>query len=221
MNASLRLPLAALLAALLMPGLAGAQSPVRFGLTAVPVFAWHRSDNVTVASDGAVAGFQYGLLVDYEIDDEGRYAFASGVLISGYGGKLLDNRPVAYSLQDRNRFQYVEIPLTFKLTATEFNYFSFFGQIGVVPGVNIRARGDRTVTPAQADEPDYENAKLTGITPVNFGLEVGGGARYALGEHLNASAGLFYRNGFVNIYDDNDGDKITLNHVALQVALYF
>jgi hypothetical protein len=200
---------------------ATAQSPVRFGLTAVPVVAWHRSDNPEVESDGALPGFQYGLLVDYLIDDEGRYTFASGLLISGVGGKLLDQQPAAYSVQDKNRLQYIEIPLTFKLTATELNYFTFFGQIGVVPGVNIRARGDRDVTPDQIDVPDYENEKLPSVNALNFGLEVGGGIRYALGEHLGLSAGLFYRNGFVNVYEDNDGDKITLNHLALQVGLFF
>jgi hypothetical protein len=222
MNASLRLPIAALLAALLIPGLAGAQSPVRFGLTAVPLVTWHKTDNPAIESDGPLVGFQYGLLVDYQFDDDGRYALATGVLVSGFGGKLLDLRPDAYSVQEKNRYQYLEIPLTVKLTATEFNYFTFFGQIGVVPGVNIRARGDRTVTPPQINGPfALENAKLPQVNLFNIGLEVGGGARYALGENLNLSTGLLYRNGFVNVYDDGDGDKITLNHVALQVALYF
>lgn len=198
-----------------------AQSSFRFGLTAVPVAAWHRSDNPMVESDGAVLGFQYGLLLDYLFDDEGRYAFSSGVIISGVGGKLLDNQPAAYSVQDKNRLQYVEIPLTFKLTATELNYFTFFGQIGVVPGVNIRARGDRDVTPNQLLFPDRVNAKLTNVNLLNFGLEVGGGVRYALGENLALSGGLFYRNGFANVYNDGDGDKITLNHLALQVGIFF
>lgn len=217
----LRFPLFCFLLTLLAWQEVAAQSPVRFGLTAVPVIAWHRSDNPDLESDGLVAGFQYGLLVDYLIDEEGRYAFSSGLLISGVGGKLLDNQPMAYSIQDQNRLQYIEIPLTFKLTATELNYLTFFGQIGVVPGINIRARGDRDVTPDQVNEPDYENAKLPSVNALNFGLEVGGGVRYALGEHLGLSGGLFFRNGFVNVYEDNDGDKITLNHLALQIGLFF
>ena len=213
------LPLLAVL--LSLHQLAEAQSPVQFGLTASPLIAWHKTDNPEIESDGAVVGFQYGLLVNYLIDEDGRYAFASGILVSGFGGKLLDGQPAAYSIQDRNRLQYLEIPLTFKLTATEFNYFTFFGQIGIVPGANIRARGDRMVTPVQVDEPDYENIKLPNINIFNIGLDVGGGVTYALGENLRANGGIFYRNGFINIYDDSDGDKITLNHVALQLALYF
>jgi hypothetical protein len=91
----------------------------------------------------------------------------------------------------------------------------------MVPGVNIRARGDRDITPDQMGFPDEINRKITETLLVDIGLQVGAGAMYELAEHLHLSGGIIYRNGFVNNYDDGDGNKITLNHLALQIGIFF
>lgn len=201
--------------------LAQAQSPVRIGLSATPLVSWHRPDNAAINNDGAQMGFQYGLLVDLALNESGRYALATGALVTMAGGKLEDTRSLVFNINDNNRLQYVEVPVMFRLTATELNYYRFYGIIGMVPGVNIRARGDRSYDPVQILIPAEVNRKIGNANLLNVGLEVGGGVQYDLAEHLTLSAGLVYRNGFVNIYDDGDDDKITLNHVALNVAVFF
>jgi opacity protein-like surface antigen len=194
------------------------QTPVRIGLSATPLVSWHRPDNAAISNAGAKIGFQYGLLVDVPLNESGRYALATGALVTMAGGNLDDNRSPAFTVQDVNRMQYVEV--SFRLTATELNYYKFYGLIGMVPGVNIRARGDRSYDPVQILIPAEVNRKIDNTNLLNVGLEVGGGVQYDLAEHLTLMAGLVYRNGFVNIYNDSDDDKITLNHVALNVAVF-
>lgn len=198
-----------------------AQSPVRIGLSATPLVSWHKPDNTAINNDGASMGFQYGLLLDLALNESGRYALATGALVTMGGGKLEDTRSMVFSTLDNNRLQYIEVPVMFRLTATELNYYRFYGIIGMVPGVNIRARGDRSYDPVQILIPAEENRKIDNANLLNVGLEVGGGVQYDLAEHLTLNAGLVYRNGFVNIYDDGDDDKITLNHVALNIAVFF
>ncbi|MBI1191612.1 MAG: outer membrane beta-barrel protein [Bacteroidetes bacterium] len=197
------------------------QSPVRIGLSATPLVSWHRPDNAAISNAGARMGFQYGMLVDVALNESGRYALATGALVTMAGGSLEDNTNLVFSVNDVNRLQYIEVPVMFRLTATELNYYRFYGVIGMVPGVNIRARGDRSYDPVQILIPAEVNRKIGNANLLNVGLEVGGGVEYDLAEHLTLSAGLVYRNGFVNIYDDGDNDKITLNHVALNVAVFF
>jgi len=199
---------------------AQAQVPVRIGLSATPLVSWHRPDNAAISNAGAKMGFQYGLLVDVFLNESGRYALATGALVTMAGGNLDDNH-LSYTIQDINRLQYVEVPVSFRLTATELNYYKFYGLIGMVPGFNIRARGDRSYDPLQILIPDEVNRKIGDVNLFNIGLEVGGGVQYDLAEHLTLSAGLVYRNGFVNVYNDGDDDKTTLNHVALNIAVFF
>ncbi len=198
-----------------------AQSNFRFGLSATPLVSWYKIDNPAIVNEGVRMGFQYGLLTDILLEETGRYAFSSGVLVTMNGGQLTDNRDTGFSVNDVNRLQYLEIPVTMKLTATELNYFKFFGQIGVVPGFNIRARGDRSFDPTLINNPDVLNRKVNEINIFNIGLQVGGGIDYELAESLSLSGGIYYRNGFVNLYDDGDKDKITLNQLALVIALFF
>lgn len=198
-----------------------AQSAFRFGLTASPLISWHRPDNPAITSDASRLGFQYGLLMDYNLEETGRYAFATGILVTMNGGTIVDTRDTGYNIIDANRLQYIDIPLTVRLTATELNYFKFYGQIGMTPGVNIRARGDRDINPDRIDIPDQINRKIDGVNLFNIGLEVGGGMVYNISEHLGANVGITYRNGFVNLYRDGDDDKTTLNQVALNLALFF
>jgi hypothetical protein len=193
---------------------------VRFGLTATPLISWHKADDPRISSEGVRAGFQYGLLVDALLNGEGRYIFSTGAVVTMTGGNLNTTTDV-FSISDQNSLQYFEIPLTLKLVATELNYFRFWGQFGLVPGVNIRARGDRDVSPDQVDISDAINRRISEIMLVDIGLQVGAGAMYELAEHLHLSGGIIYRNGFVNNYDDGDGNKITLNHLALQIGIFF
>ncbi len=199
---------------------AKAQNSVRFGLAANPMLAWHKVDNPNMSNEGVRAGFQYGLLVDFFFDEEGRYAFTTGAIISMMGTKYSDDRNPLLQINDVNRLQYFEVPLSVKLIATELNYYKFFGQIGMVPGVNIRARGDRTYNPSGV-LPTEVNRKINEVILVNIGLDVGAGVQYELAEHLHVQGGLFYRNGFVNIYNDGDQEKITLNTIGLNLSVYF
>jgi opacity protein-like surface antigen len=216
-----RLFLAALILGSVFTPSLHAQAPVRIGLSATPLISWHRPDNAAISNESIRAGFQYGMLVDWMLNESGRYTLATGVLVTMAGTSIQDNRSMVFSINDVNRLQYVEVPVSFRLTATELNYYKFYGLIGMVPGVNIRARGDRTFDPAQTLFPDVINRKIGDVNLFNIGLEVGGGVQYDLAEHLTLSGGIVYRNGFVNIYDDRDSDKITLNHVALNIAVFF
>lgn len=226
-STALRTPLKALLlflTILMAFSQAQAQFPVRFALVAAPMVSWHRIDNPDLDAGNPRLGFQYGLTADYALDEASRYAFSSGILITQGGGQInqtWDSSSVV--LDAKNRLTHLEIPVTMKLTAMEFNYLKFFGQIGLTPGVNIRARGDLDVDGTALGAPlePFENAKLENVNRFHLALSVGGGVAYSLGEHTAVHGGIFYDNGLTNIYTDNDDDKISLNRVILRLGFQF
>ena len=116
-----RLFLAALILGSVFTPSLHAQAPVRIGLSATPLISWHRPDNAAISNESIRAGFQYGMLVDWMLNESGRYTLATGVLVTMAGTSIQDNRSMVFSINDVNRLQYVEVPVSFRLTATELN----------------------------------------------------------------------------------------------------
>jgi hypothetical protein len=194
---------------------------VRFGLTASPLFSWYKIDNASIEGDGSRFGFQYGLLVDFNIGEYDRYAFSTGMLVSHNGGNWIASDTANKEIVAiKSMLQYLEIPLTLKLKSNDINYILFYGQFGVTPSVNIRARGDieTTIDTAHFFE---ENVKVTDFNIFNMSLSVATGIEYQLTENTSLVAGIFFNNGFLNLFKDDDDDKITLNNLGIRFAVMF
>jgi opacity protein-like surface antigen len=208
-----------------------AQGNVRFGLTFSPSFNWFNIDNSDFASDGQRTGFEYGLLTNFSIDQNPRYAFEIGVLIAHNGGRYTMPIPddSINSASIVARLQYVNLPVSIRLRTNEINYMTYFGQIGMTPAFNIRARGSILSQPNDPNNisedginlKDVQSLNLDGVNVFNIGLLVGGGLEYAVAENTSLIGGIYYQNGFLNIIDDNDNEKITMSSVTIRLGVMF
>jgi opacity protein-like surface antigen len=111
------------------------------------------------------------------------------------------------------RLQYVEVPLTLKLRTNEIGYITYWGQFGIVPGLNINAKGDDTVdflygksdtgwgetdrVSFSSEDEDIKND----INIFRVGLLIGAGIEYSLSGNTAVLAGITYNNGFTDVLD--------------------
>ncbi len=199
----------------------------RFGLTASPVFDWARVDGELYENVGTKLGFQYGLLFDQTIGSVERYAFSTGIVIN-YVNVGISSTDTAndISAEWTARSQYIEIPLTIRLRTNEVNYFSYYGQFGLTPGVCIKSRGDLI----ENDVPVYEDVNLRDKDNLtdsqyqlfNVSLTLGIGAEYSIAENTNIIGGIFFQNGFANIIDDDvDDNSAFLKQLGIRVGVLF
>ena len=199
----------------------------RFGLTASPMFTWFKVDGTSVESDGSRTGFQYGLIFDQTIGSVERYAFSTGLMVNMIGGKLIDRDTAGNALDFITiRSQYIEIPLTIKLRTNEINYLTYYGLFGLTPGINIKARADVTDPNGTVIEEDIDlkdkDATSGEYKAFDINLTVGAGAEYAITETTAINVGVFFQNGFTNVFDDpNSDEKILLKQIGIRVAALF
>lgn len=199
---------------------------VRFGLTGSPQFDFARILPNNVESGGVRLGFSYGLLIDLRIDNNERYAFATGLLHTLTGLNLDVNYSdtagtVIRTDQRTLKIQYIEIPLTMRLRTNEIGYMTYYGQIGLIPGIRVSSRLDQE---SNAADPSltFENQKTKDIGFLNLALQIGAGVEYSVSSSTHLVGGLYYNNGFTNVYDgDNVNDKISLRNLGIRLGVLF
>lgn len=204
--------------------LASAQQ-FRFGLTASPQFAFSKSNDQAVDQDGIKLGLEYGLLIDYSLDMNQRYAFHTGFIHALTGTKIVTNTfdssgNIVSSSSQNLKFQYINIPLSMRLRTNEIGYITYWGQFGVTPGILVSSRYDQSENGTMT----VTNEKLDGAVPVNLSLTLGGGIEYSLGGASSLLVGLQYNNGFTNVYNDKDNDdddKLSFRNITLRIGFLF
>ncbi|HNP47194.1 MAG TPA: porin family protein [Bacteroidia bacterium] len=212
------------------PMLAQDETNFHFGLKAAPSFAWLRTDSKVASADGSKFGFSYGLMTEFNFTK--RYAFATGIDVTYRGGKLKSIYTVPNSLgtdsittiEQAITLQYIEIPLTLKLKTNEIGYLTYFLQVGVAPGINIRSRADNKFTSQSngntvASSEDKVDIK-DDINSFNLSMIIGGGVEYTLSGSTTLLLGVQFNNGFLDVEDSNDL-KVNSNYLALTVGILF
>ncbi len=213
-----------------------AQENLRFGFTVSPGITWLSPDNKQINSDGARFAFTYGAIVDFIIDDNQRYSITSGIQIAMDGGKLTSfplERIAGKSGEITAKIQYLELPVGLKLRSNETSSnLTCYGVLGIVNGINIRARADyRYQNLTEEINIDEENIKLRDlkfypneikkVVPYQLSLQFEGGTEFRVAENTSIVGGIFFRNGFTNIMDDNDKERIVGRNVGLRIAVMF
>lgn len=212
---------------------AQSESNLHFGLKAAPSLAWLRSDSEGYDSNGSKFGFSYGLITDFNFATN--YAFATGVDITYRGGKFKTvsslksaaNSDSVISTTSTFTLQYIEIPLTLKLKTNEIGYLRYYLQIGIAPGINIRAREsyDRTTVTTIGTSTVTDNDKQSGvdvqddINNINVSMIIGGGVEYTLSGTTALLVGIQFNNGFMDVFDGDP--KVNSNYLALTIAILF
>ncbi|QHS61210.1 porin family protein [Chitinophaga agri] len=198
---------------------------VRLGFKLDPTIFWLQPQESGVERNSSRFGVSFGLMTDFLLDEDGRYAIASGLQISTAGstlkyeaGKGLDaykQAPTEYKLKTT----YVEVPFALKLKTDVENVAAFWGQFGTYLGVPVRSRANVVGLNVNEDKVNV----LRNIMPVNIGLQVGAGVEYPLGDKLTGLVGLTYRNGFIDATRNGkwDDGKVNMNSFALNLGLFF
>jgi len=204
-----------------------------------PNISWLKPDNNNITAGGSKLNFGYGISIDKMFTDN--YSIATGLQIFNAGGKLSYNRQdiakanladTSYtSISEVNRvykLKYLEVPLTLRLRTNEIGYMTYWVQVGVGLGFNIKARSDDEIDHQLILESDgdWEGAGIivnnqTGenalenedinkdVRLFRTSLIVGGGIEYNLSGDVSLVAGVVFNNAFSNVLR---GDGVALNN---------
>ncbi len=200
---------------LLFIGSISAQEGFQLGLNLSPNISWMTEKSENLESKGQNLGFNFGVVADFNITEN--YAFGTGLNIIRTGGELqyADVQTISFPNGVSNAtggrtkadldLQYIEVPLTLKLSTNEIGYLTYFGQFGLGLGFNIGARADT----------DFEYAGGSGSVSrkdvdfrdeINFfrtSLIVGAGAEYNLSGNTSILLGITFNNGFSNVLSED------------------
>jgi hypothetical protein len=214
-----------------LTSLANAQDDFRkfkFGLKASPNLSWFKPDQSEFLNDGVRFRFSYGLVTEFAFGNN--YSFLTGVEMLSTGGGLnfegngfYEAGGEYFKLNKRNyTLNYVNIPLSLKMTTNEVGFMRYFATFGVDLGTRTRARAKDEVNPYIAstgvfstntvnrDEIDI----LKDVPLFRLGLNIGIGTTYNISGNTDLLVSVNWSNGFVNSlkkesvniknYDDED-----------------
>jgi hypothetical protein len=226
---------------LLLTTLASAQTKEwKIALHVDPNVSWLKPDDNNISGDANKLNFGFGISIDKMFTEN--YAIGTGVQIYNAGGELKYFRSdiadqtngtgqyVSISEITRSyNLKYLEIPMTLKLRTNEIGYITYWAQLGVGLGFNIKAKGDdaidhKKVNTGTAEAPVWVDAASlvedeTGENALNendisneinlfrTGLIVGGGIEYNLSGDASIVAGVVFNNAFSNVLK-GDGVKL-------------
>ena len=197
------------------------------GLSASPQLSWMTSDASFTKNDGAIMGFNFGLLTDFFFAD--RYSLSTGVFINNTGGKLKYNETFSFKTSDstyvlapesvvRYRIQYIDVPLAFRMESNPIGYFVYYAQFGVTNQIRVGASAD-----IAAVEVNGVGCKDE-VSLFNMGYNVGAGLNYYFSKNTAITVGILYNNGFLDV-TSNSGkpkkDKVSLKSFMLRCGILF
>ena len=202
-----------------------AQPNVELSFTAGPSLNWLRSDNRDIEKESALLGYDFGVNIDYGISQNERYFISSGIFITNTGGQLNFQVPNQFlfageylqpSTKIKYFLRYLEVPALIKMKTSQFHRTSYWGQFGLSGMINIGARGtsnDRTL------EKTNINSE---VNMFNLGLNVGLGFEYDLGGNNAFTAGLVFKNGFLDVTSNSEiNDHAIINSLMLKLGIVF
>lgn len=216
------------------------QTSFQFGLTANPMINWTKPEASELEKGGIRGGFEFGFMADVNFTDN--YILATGITMSLNGGKIdykdsvlmhlyaPDTARFAGTVNSIFKMNYLNLPVVFKMRTNELGNsgkIRCYGGLGVVMAFRFKARVDaenngRTIFD---NENFAKNKDQTGgvfnSKVFNLQLHVEAGIELPFSDKTALVAGVFFRNGFVNVVDDGDEDKIALHNMGLRIGVLF
>lgn len=215
-----------------------------FGMKICPNLAWLKSDTKGFESSGSLTRFSYGLITEFRIAEN--YAFATGIDISYRGGGVFRSEGESISTINRDttttiinilnstlKLQYLELPLTLKMKTNEIGHLRYYLQVGIAPGINLRATANGKKTTATqiravgydpeitTFESEFEDEDVKDdINSINLSMVIGAGVEYNLSGTTNFFGGIVFNNGFTDISDSKE-DKYVSNFLGLNLGVLF
>ena len=195
---------------------------LKLGVCLNPHFDWFNENSSLMKSDGSKTGIMGGLVVENYFSKN--YAFATGIMLGSYGGRLVYNDSVTIRTDENNtkvppnllvkyKLQYITVPIGLKLKTNQFGYFSYYASLGFAPQINIRAKAEAGSILDNADI-----GKEVGL--FNISYYFGAGLEYGIGGSTAIVVGVTYNNGFMDILTKQDS-KVILNYLTVNVGVMF
>lgn len=211
------------------------QPDLRFGFTANPLISWMNPEASEIEKGKVRGGIEYGFITDINFSEN--YILATGITVTLSGGNLVYTNSVlmrnstdtlfAGDVNARFKLHYINLPVVFKMRTNQIGKFRYYGGLGLVMSFRYKARVDAEANGVQIFENDniVKNKDQTdGVFEsliFDLALHVEGGIEYPFSEKTALVAGVFYRNGFVNVLSDFNEDKISLNNLGLRIGVLF
>lgn len=207
--------------------LLNAQQRIGFGIHADPVISWFSPDISQVKSNGARAGFNFGL--SYNKYFAPNYAFSAGIDLLSAGGRLihsdttvinisgvkatvLPGKPVTY------RLQYLAFPVGLKLKTNEIGYLCFFSDLGLVPKIVVSRKLDIPSLSLSDQNASDE------LNMFNLSYHITAGVEYSLGGSTALVFGLDFDNNFLDITKESENqraDKVSQKMLSFRLGVNF
>jgi hypothetical protein len=195
----------------------------RFGIYADPQFSWLKTDNNKLNSDGVRTNFNVGMVMERYFAK--RYAFLSGLSLSGLGGQLTYKEPVTISTSDSiyhlvsgtgvmYKLQYLDVPIGLKFNTNEIGYFTYYAHIGFTGHILVRSRVDIDQVGASDEKVKDE------INFFTVSYQIGAGAEYSLGGNAALQLGLTYSNGIIDVLKSSQYNAVN-SCVSIRVGIMF
>ncbi len=214
---------------------------IRIGFLLEPNISWFHPAENGIKNDGSKVGINYGLMIDYEFNDN--YILTTGLQISHVGGKLsytgnswtdkhvgyisADNSSVNNTANYNIGLQYLQIPFAIKLLSDNKSKTNFWGSFGGFLAIPLKARADVQTNFAVGGVNNYskDNDNVIGnIQPINIGMQIGAGIETPISDKNILVMGLIFNNGFIDATRNGswgDDGRINLNNISLKLGVFF
>ena len=198
------------------------EKDIRFGLSAAPSVNWYKTDETTLERDGVGIGFQWGLDLEFKINDIA--SFYTGLKLTNDFGSLAFREidSVGYRVNEQDVFvtdstydfnillsrtykaSYVTLPIGVKMKTKEIGYLTYFGQFGLNTSIRtgVKAKDEIKANLTTTAEKSKLNIDKD-MQLFRFQLSVGGGAEYNLSGSTSLVFGINYNLGFSNVLKKN------------------
>lgn len=188
-----------------------------------PNVSWLKPDNKNLTAGDNKLNFGFGVSIDKMFTDN--YAIGTGFNLINTGGQLSyfderitgDGQRTIASMNRTYMLKYAEVPITLKLRTNEIGYITYWAQVGVGLGINIKAKSDDVIdykkleNGANPDSLRWTDATLVtdesiededigkDISIFRSSLIIAGGIEYNLSGDASIVAGVCLNNAFSNV----------------------
>jgi hypothetical protein len=188
-----------------------------------PNVSWLKPDDKNLTAGDNKLNFGFGVSIDKMFTDN--YAIGTGFNLFNTGGQLSyfderitdDGQRTIASMNRTYMLKYAEVPITLKLRTNEIGYITYWAQVGVGLGVNIKSKSDDVIDYKKLENgtnPDslrWSDATLIAdesiededigrdISIFRSSLIIAGGIEYNLSGDASIVAGVCLNNAFSNV----------------------
>jgi len=201
---------------------------VNVGFQFTPEISWMKAKSKEISNAKTKIGFSFGPVFNINFDDN--YAISTGLNINRSNAELLYSVPTKINSQGDTIFasgtriayklQYVEIPLILRFQTNEIGYMKYYFQFGIVPAVNISAKGNIIGIDNKGINDEDLNPD---VSLPNLSMFVGAGLSYSLTNSTSVFGTFGFSNGLIDVTDNPEDykTKAILNRLGLSVGIMF